>query len=167
MECSTEPGIVKAIFLISCVILLILLYFCAPLPRIADTALLMDAWGWDGETWRRRIIRQYWMPPAIFTGALVVMVILFHDLKIPLEAQVWKIWKVAYYIWCAMIFLWPLSFCIRADRAYYRLETWRRMQVEHRIAAGLASSADYYHYIQDAKEDAYNEGYSDGEMFKW
>lgn len=114
------------------------------------------------------MIRQYWLPPVIYTACLVVFFILYRIYNLPPEAPEWDArMGVAFWLWAAMFPLWPFVMCIRADRAYSRLEAWRRMQVEHRIAAGLASSADYYHYIQDAKEDAYNEGYSAGKRFKW
>lgn len=150
---------------------LVFLYFREPLRRIEDTALLMKAWGWPGgEAWRQQMIRQYWMPPLIYTIFLVGVVFLYHAFKLPPEAPEWKKFEIAFWLWVAMIPGWPFVMCIRADRAYYRLEAWRRAGVEHRIAAGLASPADYYSYIQDVKEEAYNQGYSsgysDGSFFK-
>ncbi len=149
-------------------LVLVFLYFRAPIQRIEDTALLMDAWGRDGATWKRRMIRQYWVPPVIYTAFLIGIVCLYHYFKLPPEAPEWEKFKVAYWLWWAMIPLWPFVMCIRANRAYSSLEEWHQAQIEHRIAAGMASPADYYGYIQSVKEREYNRGYSAGKMFsKW
>jgi len=104
------------------------------------------------------------MPPVYLTATLVGAVLLLHLFKVPPEAPEWEIGEAAYYLLLIMIPLWPLLFCIRANMAYSRLEAWHQTQIEHRIAAGMASPADYYGYIQNVKEREYNRGYSDGEF---
>jgi len=148
---------------------LLLFFYCrAPVQRIADTALLMNAYGRDGDTWKRRMLRQYWQPPAIVAGTLVTLVVLLLSFKLPssLRDDLGDIALALLYVLFAMIPLWPLVFCIRANRAYSRLEAWREMQIEHRIAAGMATPADYYGYIQNVKEREYNRGYSAGRMMR-
>lgn len=149
--------------------LFLFFYFRAPVQRIADTALLMNAYGRDGEAWKRRLLRQYWQPPVIFTGLIVGTIIMAFLNIIPPHLLTEELLNAVMFIWAAMLFLWPLVFCIRANRAYFALEEWRQSQIEHRIAAGMASSADYHGYIQAVKEREYNRGYSDGDFmaFKW
>ncbi len=142
----------------------IILYYYAPVQRISDTAALMNAWRGDGDIWRKRMLSQYWKP-IVYLGAAVVSTIFIHfGLKINIHPLQPYIFYAAFVVWFIMLFIWPFVFCIRANRAYYRLEEWHQMQIEHRIAAGMASPADYYGYIQAVKEREYNRGYSAGKM---
>jgi len=138
-------------------------YYRAPLRRIDDTAVIMMAYGRDGEAWKQHLIKRYWQWPLKLTAAVGGYCYLCYGVMKP-EPYSFPMYVGATAIgfYMAFIFFWPAIICWKANKTFYELEAWREAEVERRIAAGIASSSDYYNHMQTVKKREYNRGYDDG-----
>jgi len=149
-------------------LVLLFFYYRAPLQRIDDTAVVMMAYGRDGEAWKQHLIKRYWQWPLKLTAAIGGYLFLCfgvfkpEPLSLPLE-----IGAAATVIFMIFVMIWPAINCWKANKTFYELEAWREAEVERRIAAGIASSSDYYNHMQTVKRREYNRGYSDGSSNDW
>jgi len=147
---------------------LLFFYYRAPLQRIDDTAVVMMAYGRDGEAWKQHLIKRYWQWPLKVIAAFAAYTfICFYVINAEPGTPLLVIgaWIMVFIL--IFVFIWPAINCWKANKTFYELEAWREAEVERRIAAGIASSSDYYNHMQTVKRREYNRGYSDGSSNDW
>lgn len=135
-----------------------------PLWQINKTYEMMrryPAYGENPISWRKRIVKKYWQVPLAYMAIGTLPVIIAFYQRLPEIFNTLIAGAIAYGI-PFFLFGWPLIIWRKARVEQVTMEHCRQIDLENRIASGMASSRDIRGYMQGVKKREYEKGYWDG-----